>query len=133
MQYGRSHFGNIAPIAGSLILTRAVGYGMAMHVITKGTLQAYWERPGREDAEEPLKAWYAEAKAATWTTSTDIKALYGSASFVADNRVILNIGGNKHRLVVHVNYEQKVVLIKFVGSHAEYDAIDAAKVGGGKK
>lgn len=104
-----------------------------MHVITKGALQSYWEQPGRGDAEEPLKAWYAEAKAATWKTPADLKARYSTASFVPDNRVVFNIGGNKHRLVVHVNYGQGVVLIKFVGSHAEYDAIDAATIGGGKK
>ena len=53
------------------------------------------------------------------------------ASFVSDNRVVFNIGGNKHRLVVHVNYGLGIVLIKFVGSHAEYDKVDVATVGGG--
>ncbi|HTU09409.1 MAG TPA: type II toxin-antitoxin system HigB family toxin [Allosphingosinicella sp.] len=103
-----------------------------MRVITKGRLQAYWQQPGREGSKEPLQAWYAEAKAATWKAPADIKARYRSASFVADNRVIFNIGGNKHRLVVHVNYALGIVLIKFVGSHEEYDAIDATSVGGGK-
>jgi mRNA interferase HigB len=102
-----------------------------MRVITKGALQTYWERPGRADAEEPLKAWYAEVKSAAWKSPADIKARYRSASFVGDNRVIFNIGGNKHRLVVHLNYGLGIVLIKFVGSHAEYDDIDAATVGGG--
>lgn len=104
-----------------------------MRVITKGRLQTYWQQPGREDAEEPLKAWYAEAKQASWQTPAEIKARYRSASFVSDNRVIFNIGGNKHRLVVHVNYALGIVLIKFVGSHLEYDSIHAATVGGGKK
>lgn len=102
-----------------------------MRVITKGALQRYWEAPGREDAEEPLRAWFAEAKTAAWKTPADIKARYRSASFVSGNRVVFNIGGNKHRLVVHVNYRFGIVLIKFVGSHAEYDKIDAATVGGG--
>lgn len=101
-----------------------------MRVITKGALQEYWERPGREDAEDPLKAWYAEANSAAWRSPANIKARYRSASFVSDNRVVFNIGGNKHRLVVHLNYGLGIVLIKFVGSHAEYDAIDAATVGG---
>ena len=83
-----------------------------MRVITRGALQEYWERQGREDAEDT------------------IKACYRSASFVSDNRVVFNIGGNKHRLVVHLNYGLGIVLIKFVGSHAEYDEIDAATVGG---
>lgn len=102
-----------------------------MRVIKKGTLRAHWERPGREDSEDPLKAWYAEAKKAAWKTPADIKAKYRSASFVADNRVVFNIGGNKYRLVVHVNYEIGVVLVKFVGTHGEYNAIDAANIGGG--
>jgi mRNA interferase HigB len=102
-----------------------------MRVITRGALQRYWERPGRGDAEEPLRAWYAEAKSAAWKSPADIKARYRSASFVGDNRVVFNVGGNKHRLVVHVNYGLGIVLIKFVGSHGEYDKIDAASVGGG--
>lgn len=102
-----------------------------MRVITKGALQEYWETPGREDAEQPLKAWFAEANAVAWTSPADIKSRYRSASFVADSRVVFSIGGNKHRLVVHVNYKFGMVLVKFVGSHAEYDKIDAATVGGG--
>lgn len=104
-----------------------------MRVITKGALQRYWATPGREDAEQPLKAWYAEAKTAAWKSPAQIKARYRSASFVGDNRVVFNIGGNKHRLVVHVNYGLGIVLIKFVGSHAEYDRIDAETVGGGSR
>lgn len=102
-----------------------------MHVIKKGTLQKHWELPGRSDSEGPLKAWLAEARAAQWQTPADIRAKYGSASFVPDNRVVFNIGGNKYRLVVHVNYDLKVVLVKFIGTHKEYDDIDAATVGGG--
>lgn len=102
-----------------------------MRVITKGTLRAYWEQPGRGDSEQPLKAWYAEAKKAKWAAPADIKARYRSASFVADNRVVFNIGGNKYRLVIHVNHEIGVVLVKFVDTHQEYDAIDATTVGGG--
>lgn len=104
-----------------------------MHVIKRGTLQAYWTRLGREDSEEPLKAWYAEAKRASWKTPADIKAAYPSASIVADNRVVFNIGGNKHRLVVHVNYGVGMILVKFVGSHREYDTINVVTIGGGKK
>ena len=102
-----------------------------MRVITKGALQTYLTISGREGAEEPLKTWYAEAKSANWKSPADLKARYRSASFVSDNRVVFNIGGNRHRLVVHVNYGLGIVLIKFVGSHAEYDMIDATTVGGG--
>jgi len=102
-----------------------------MRVIAKRPLQRYWSRPGREDAEQSLKAWYAEARRADWKSPTDIKARYRSASFVGDNRVVFNIAGNKHRLVVHLNYGSGIVFIKFVGSHREYDAIDPETVGGG--
>ncbi len=109
--------GNNNTIIETLILTWELNYGITMHVITRGKLQAYWSLPGREDAEQPLKSWYAEAKFATWKSPADIKAVYPAASIVADNRVIFNIGGNKHRLVVHVNYGVGVIFIKFVGSH----------------
>lgn len=101
-----------------------------MRVMKRAALQAYWEQKGREDAEQPLRAWHSEASAASWSTPADIKKQYRSASFLADNRVVFNIGGNKHRLVVHVNYGLKVVLVKFLGTHSEYDDIDAASVGG---
>jgi mRNA interferase HigB len=114
-----------------LILTWELDYEIKMHVITRAPLQAYWTRPGREDAEQPLKAWHSEAKAAAWKMPADIKAVYPSASIVADNRVIFNIGGNKHRLVVHVNYANGTIFVKFIGSHSEYDAIDAVAIGRG--
>jgi mRNA interferase HigB len=104
-----------------------------MVVLGRSVLRTYWRRRGRGDAEQPLKAWFAEARAAAWRASTDIKARFPSASFVAGDRVVFNIGRNKHRLVAHVSYERGIVLIKFVGSHAEYDAIDAQTVGGGGK
>jgi mRNA interferase HigB len=114
-------------------LTWELRYAIKMHVITKGPLQAYWTRSGREDAEQPLKAWYAEARTARWKTPADIKAVYPSASILADNRVVFNIGGNKHRLVVHVNYGSGTIFVKFVGSHREYDSINVVTIGGGKK
>lgn len=104
-----------------------------MRVISRSALKAHWEMPGRDDSEQPLKAWFAEANHAKWTKPADIKAAYGTASFVGDNRVVFNIGGNKYRLVVHVNYELGIVNVKFVGTHDEYDQIDVTTVGGGGK
>jgi mRNA interferase HigB len=75
-----------------------------------------------------LKSWFSETQAADWRTSQAIKRLYRHASFIADNRVIFNIGGNKYRLVVHVNYDFRIVYIKFIGTHAEYDRIDPETV-----
>jgi len=96
-----------------------------MHVISRKTLKAFYARPGCEDAEGPLEAWFYEAKHADWQTPADIKAKYGSASFLKDNRVVFNIGGNKYRLVVKINYPTKTVFVRFVGTHKEYDQIDA--------
>ncbi len=100
-----------------------------MRVIRLGALQEYWSRPGRRNAEQPLKAWYAEVRRAAWKSPNDLKRAYRSASVLADNRVVFNICGNSHRLVVHLNYELGIVLVKFIGTHAEYDEIDASSVG----
>ncbi len=71
-----------------------------------------------------MKAWFAEVQAADWRDPAQIKRRYRHTSFVGDNRVIFNIGGNKYRLVVHVNFDFGIVYIKFIGTHAEYDRID---------
>ena len=73
------------------------------------------------DAKSPLDAWFHEAEAAEWDTSHDIKSRYSSASFLADNQVIFNIKGNSYRLVVKVRYQNGLVVIEWVGTHAEYD------------
>lgn len=73
------------------------------------------------DAKKALDVWFNEAQAANWQTSQDIKNRYSSASFLESNRVIFNIKGNNYRLVVKVRYENGVVLIEWVGTHAEYD------------
>jgi len=86
----------------------------------------FWRR--HPNAEQPLKAWYAEVSGAAWRTPADIRRRYATADFVAGNRVIFNIGGNKYRLIVKVNYPAHVVFICFLGTHAEYDQVDAATV-----
>jgi mRNA interferase HigB len=97
-----------------------------MHVISIKKLREFWGR--FPDSEEALKTWYAEAKAASWGNPTDIKAKYCSASILKGNRVVFNICGNKYRLVVRVLYPYFTVHIRFVGTHKEYDAIDAEVV-----
>ena len=86
----------------------------------------YWQR--HQDAEQPLKAWYQEVRAATWQTPADVKAQYRNASLVGDRRVVFNIAGNKYRLVVVVRYRLQRVYVRFIGTHAEYDRIDAREV-----
>lgn len=97
-----------------------------MKVIAVSTLRGFWER--HPDAEQPLKAWYDEAKHACWSTPQDIKNHYASVSFVGGNRVVFNIKGNGYRLVVAIAYRFQAIYIKFIGTHAEYDRIDAATV-----
>ena len=97
-----------------------------MRIMTRGRLIKFWRR--HADAEQPLKAWHAEVSDAAWKTPADIRRRYATADFVAGNRVIFNIGGNKYRLIVKVNYPAHVVFICFLGTHAEYDKVDAATV-----
>ena len=97
-----------------------------MNVVARRTLMLFWAI--HPDAQAPLVAWFASARAAQWRTPQDIRDQFGSADFVGDNRVIFNIGGNKYRLIVRVSYEFRQVLIKFVGTHAEYDRIDPKTV-----
>lgn len=97
-----------------------------MRVIAVSTLRAFWAR--YPDAEQPLKAWYEEVTRATWTQPADIKAQYRSASVLKNRRVVFNIKGNDYRLIVAVAYKLQIVYVKFVGSHKEYDAVDAETV-----
>jgi mRNA interferase HigB len=100
---------------------------MATNVIARRTLQAFWSRHPR--AEGPLGTWYQIVSRGTWRGPADLKAAFGAnVDFVGDNRVIFDIGGNKYRLVVHFAYPFKAALIKFVGTHDEYDRIDPETV-----
>ena len=97
-----------------------------MRIIALGALRHFWLR--HPDAEVPLRAWYAIARRAQWRRPADVKAAYRSASFVAGNRVVFNIKGNDYRLVVAVHYNRGMIFIRFVGTHRQYDAIDAATI-----
>jgi mRNA interferase HigB len=99
-----------------------------MHIIAVKTLREFWEDPDYHDAKQPLKAWYAEAKHANWKTPADIKAQYGHASIIGNNRVVFNIAGNKYRLVIKFHYNRGVGYVRFIGTHREYDKIDAEVV-----
>jgi mRNA interferase HigB len=89
-------------------------------------LKEFWER--HPDAEQPLLAWHADVKEADWGSPWDIKKDYRHASFLANNRVVFNIKGNTYRLVAAIRYEFGIVYIRFVGTHKEYDRIDAATI-----
>ena len=99
-----------------------------MHIISRKTLRSFYDNPDHGDAKGPLESWFHEVCREDWRTPSDVKAKYGSASFLKDNRIVFNIGGNKYRLVVKVNYSNKIVFIRFVGTHEEYDRIDAEAI-----
>src|SRR5438105_9210848 len=92
-----------------------------MRIISRRTLRLFWEKREYADAEQPLKAWFREASNADWASPVQIKAAFGTASIIANNRVVFNIAGNKYRLVVRVNYPYRVMYVRFVGTHAQYD------------
>ena len=106
--------------------TRYIG---SVKVISRPLLRRLWSRKGCEDAKQPLLSWFKEVEKATWENPTQVKRLYGSADFVGDGRIIFNIGGNKYRVVVWVKYSIELVLIKWAGTHEEYDAIDVTTIG----
>ncbi len=97
-----------------------------MRVVAVKTLRDFWD--AHRDAKQPLLAWYDEASNATWAQPADIKAQYSNASILKNRRVVFNIKGNDYRLIVAVAYKLGVVYIKFIGTHAQYDTVDAETV-----
>lgn|SRR5690606_569016 len=97
-----------------------------MRVFSRKTLVEFWTK--HADAEQPLKSWFSEAEKARWKTPADIKSLHPSTSFLVDNRVVFNIKGNTYRLIVKINYDYGQVFVRFIGTHAEYDKIDAGTI-----
>ena len=98
-----------------------------MQVIALRTLKQFWRL--HPQAEVPLRVWYGIAAHAQWSAPQDVKTDFGSTvDFLADNRIIFDIGGNKYRLIVHVSYRYRRVLVKFIGTHREYDRIDPKSI-----
>ncbi len=97
-----------------------------MRIIAKRVLRDFWGRYA--DAEGPLLAWYREVEKEDWDSPAKLKDKYGSASLVKDNRVVFNIKGNDYRLIVKINYQYRMVYVRFVGTHKEYDKIDVEEV-----
>jgi mRNA interferase HigB len=97
-----------------------------MRIIAIGTLKSFWMK--HPQAETPLRAWYAEASHADWARPAEVKAAHRNASFIGTKRVIFNIKGNDYRLIVAVHYDKRRLFIRFVGTHSEYDKIDATTI-----
>jgi mRNA interferase HigB len=97
-----------------------------LRVIAKKTLRDFWTKHG--DCEEQLKSWYQEAEKGEWKNSNELRREYPSASILKDNRIVFNIKGNSYRLIVRVNFQYQMIWIRFIGTHTEYDRIDANKI-----
>ena len=101
-------------------------YAHHMRIVAKRTLREYWEKEPR--AEHPLKSWHAIAAKADWSSPADVKSTYARVSIVGRDRVVFDIGGNRYRLVVRFDYRHRIGFVRFIGTHAEYDRIDASAV-----
>jgi mRNA interferase HigB len=100
-----------------------------MRVIALSTLKAFLDgTPARGDAQGPLMAWYWNVRRADWASPADVKHDVGSASILRDGRVVFNVAGNKYRVVAWINYPYRVVYVRFVGTHRQYDGIDAQTI-----
>jgi len=97
-----------------------------LRVIAKKILREFWGK--HNDCEQQLKAWFQEASKAKWTTPNEIKSEYTSASIVGNDRFVFNIKGNAYRLIVKINFDYQMVWIRFMGTHAEYDKINAKTI-----
>jgi mRNA interferase HigB len=97
-----------------------------MRIVAKRTLRVFWER--FPEAEEPLLAWYREVEKEDWDGPAKLKEKYRSASIIKRSRVVFNIKGNEYRLVVKINYQYRMVYVRFVGTHAEYDKVNVEEV-----
>lgn len=112
-----------------LAIVPAWDYSAGMRIIALSTLRAFWENNrAYRDAKEPGLAWYRQALKADWASPVEVKATFRSASILRDGRVVFNIAGNKYRLMVWINYPYRVVYVRFIGTHAQYDEIDAQTI-----
>lgn len=97
-----------------------------MRIISRKTLREFWVK--HPNSKKSLQAWHADTKQERWKSPNDIKKTYRNASIINNNRVVFNIKGNDYRLIVAIKYDFEVVYIRFIGTHAEYDKIDATTI-----
>lgn len=97
-----------------------------MRVVARKVLKEFWDR--HSDSEEQLKTWYKEASKAKWASPNEIKTDYSKVSILKSGRVVFNICGNKYRLITQINYVRQWVFVRFIGTHNDYDKIDADKI-----
>ena len=101
---------------------------LQLRIIALKTIRTFWEIPEYKDSERPLRSWYGTVKKADWSRPVEIKDQYANASILSGNRVVFNIAGNKYRLIVRFNYAFRIGYIRFIGTHEQYDRIDAETI-----
>ena len=99
-----------------------------MRIISKKTLKEFYEQNLYKDSRNSLEAWHQEVLKATWNNPNEVKKQFRNASVVGDNRIVFNIHGNKYRLIVKINYFAKIIFIRFIGTHKQYDCINAMEI-----
>ena len=99
-----------------------------MHIVSRGMIVNFYSDPDYQDSKGALEAWFEVARLAKWTSPQDIKTAFGNASIVGNNRAVFHIKGNDYRLIVAFAYKMQWAYIKFIGTHAQYDQVDAATV-----
>jgi mRNA interferase HigB len=99
-----------------------------MRIIAVSTLREFWSRPGCGDAEQPLRAWVHIVRSADWSKPTEVRGMFRSADVLPGGRIVFNIGGNKYRLIAAVHYRGKRIYVRFIGTHRDYDGIDAKTI-----
>lgn len=99
-----------------------------MHIIKKSTLKLFWEKKPYQDSERPLRFWYNEVKKATWENYNELKTDFPDASIVGNDRVVFNIKGNDYLLIVKMIFKFGKVFIRFIGTHKQYDKVNASEV-----
>jgi len=97
-----------------------------VRIIAKRTLRTFWKRHPK--TKGPLESWHQEVARADWSAPSEVKDQFRAASVLRGNRVVFNIAGNQYRLIVKINYPYRIVYIRFIGTHTDYDAIDATNI-----
>jgi mRNA interferase HigB len=97
-----------------------------MRIFSLRTVRDFWNK--HPDAEIPLRTWYKDTLKSKWNNPMDVKQYRRDVSIIANNRVVFNIKGNNYRLIVEIEYSSEVVFVQFVGTHKEYDRVDAATI-----
>jgi mRNA interferase HigB len=97
-----------------------------VRVIARHILVEFWRR--HRETEQPLRDWLSVVRRAEWGSMADVKGVFAKASIINRERVVFDVLGGNYRLVVAIKFSARIVFIKFVGTHAEYDRIDPATV-----